>query len=693
MSPLRLLSRPRTWSLACLLSSLAAQDAPLRFLHMSDTHLPRAESERFVRELLDRTDGAIAFSIHTGDITEFGGRRRAWPDYLTLFRGTQLPHYDALGNHDQTWDGLADRLREAYGAAHYRFDAGGVTFFCMNSASHQDPRPSFGEGQLRWLERELDGLPRDRSIVLFQHHAPDCDEFATPYEVHRVFELLAGRDVLAFFVGHGHAARSGPAGAWRWVMGGTTFGRNQGHGECVVDGRAVRYVYDYQDPERESVVLMDTEGGAFAPFSLALDAERRDGSIALRLAADGPAPEFVEVRAFVDFAERAAASVDDASEALVVPIDGLVPGVHAVSVVAATADGRRHHRLHEFEVAAAEERGRLRAVWSVRLPEALQGPMAVGYGLLVCAGNLGTVRAFDLATGAPRWQHELQSPAPGGVVADGAGGFVVGTLDGDLVRLDRDGEPGWRHEVPDALAAAPFVADGVVVACDLGGVGHAFEVQGGDARWQQELAGYAIEKPPVRLDDRRALVGAWDTRVHAFDLADGEPAWSLRSRGARAKAARYYSPADCPPAVVDGRAFVADRKFELTVIDLDGSELPKAMSDVASVAVDAEAHAVYLRRTTGAVTCVDARTLDVRWHRDLPVGRTPTPVSAGSGMVFAIGEHDGVLYALDAADGTIVDRRRVNVGHYPFCPVLVADGVVATGGMDGWLRVFRASGS
>ena len=39
-----------------------------------------------------------------------------------------------------------------------------------------------------------------------------------------------------------------------------------------------------------------------------------------------------------------------------------------------------------------------------------------------------------------------------------------------------------------------------------------------DGSWDVAIANHVLE----HLDDRRALVGAWDTRGHAFDLADGE---------------------------------------------------------------------------------------------------------------------------------------------------------------------------
>ncbi|MCA8949971.1 MAG: PQQ-binding-like beta-propeller repeat protein, partial [Planctomycetes bacterium] len=527
--------------------------------------------------------------------------------------------------------------------------------------------------------------------ALFQHHPLGSDEFATPYETQRIYELLAGRDVLAFFVGHGHAARAGDAGAWRWLMGGSTFGGNQGHGSCEVDGRHVRYVYDYLDPQKQRRVLLDEVQPPFAPFGLALAVEGADASapidaLRLHVHVDGEgAPVLRELRAFVDFADVATASADADAMVLTVPVAGLLPGVHVVTVEVEREDGRVHHLLHEFEIAApARESGddarALRQIWSCRLLEAVQGPMAADGELLVVCGTAGTLSARDLATGAPRWQCALGGPAPGGAASDGAGGFFAGTLDGVLVHVDPDGEVDWRAGVGSAIAAVPFVHGDLVLAVDLDGRGHAFQRQSGRRRWQRPLAAYAIEKPPVLLDDRRALVGAWDTRVHAFALADGRESWSERGKGARAKAARYYSPADCPPVVQDGKTFVADRSFALMWTDLEGHELPGDMADVASVAGDPAAHRIYLRRSTGKVTCVDSRDLRVVWDRELPVGRTPTPVTAGGGWVFAIGERDGVLYVLDADSGEVVAQHRVNAGCYPFCPVLWRDGVAVVGG-------------
>ena len=57
--------------------------------------------------------------------------------------------------------------------------------------------------------------------------------------------------------------------------------------------------------------------------------------------------------------------------------------------------------------------------------------------------------------------------------------------------------------------------------------------------------------------------------------------------------------------------------------------------------------------------------------------------------MFAIGERDGVLSVLDAATGERIDRRRVNAGCYPFCPVAWGQGFAVVGGMDGRVVALR----
>ncbi|MGV3719583.1 MAG: metallophosphoesterase family protein, partial [Actinomycetota bacterium] len=120
-----------------------------------------------------------AFAIATGDLTEFGGLNGWWDQYLQLWQGAPFPVYHESGNHDSTWACQRYRIRELHGGAYYSFNQNGCHFIGWDSATPQDPRPSFGEEGIRWLREDLKRLDPKTPIFLFCHHPIDSSEFAS----------------------------------------------------------------------------------------------------------------------------------------------------------------------------------------------------------------------------------------------------------------------------------------------------------------------------------------------------------------------------------------------------------------------------------------------------------------------------------------------------------------------------------
>jgi 3',5'-cyclic AMP phosphodiesterase CpdA len=213
--------------------------APVRFAHISDTHIkPEGidRSQRFADVLAEIQAGDYDFVIHTGDLMD---EPSAWAAraFKAICSPVQIPIYVVPGNHDvynppmgdveaPWWAKLeVNSCLEAqyegwFGAAWYSVSCRGVHLVGMNSLILNSGLPEEAE-QWAWLEetlKELGGL--DEKVVLFTHlplfiNEPDerldVHDFANRYLViappgrERLLGLVRQHRVTAVFSGHIHA--------------------------------------------------------------------------------------------------------------------------------------------------------------------------------------------------------------------------------------------------------------------------------------------------------------------------------------------------------------------------------------------------------------------------------------------------------------------------------------------------------
>ncbi|SDX97054.1 PQQ-like beta-propeller repeat protein [Citreimonas salinaria] len=266
------------------------------------------------------------------------------------------------------------------------------------------------------------------------------------------------------------------------------------------------------------------------------------------------------------------------------------------------------------------------------------GGLAFADGTLYASTGFGTLTALDAATGARRWQQDLDNTATGAPsVADGLVYVTSGDRTGWAVETGT-GRVRWQmDEVGDvnnvAGAPAPALGDDVVVfAFGDGGLRAAFR-QGGLRRWSADLLGRRNGVARATVDDvtgdpliagDTVYAGNHSGRLVAFNLFDGERLWTLREG-----ALGPVWPAG------DSVFFVSDR-----------NELIRA----------------------------DASTGAILWQRELPgykVVRDPSrrresayvnhgPVLAGGRLMVA--GSDGVLRAFDPVSGALVGRTAIPDG-------------------------------
>jgi len=139
-------------------------------------------------------------------------------------------------------------------------------------------------------------------------------------------------------------------------------------------------------------------------------------------------------------------------------------------------------------------------------------------GVVYCGSSDGGVYALDAATGERLWRHDARAPVFSGIGLHGHDTLMFGTMDGSVVLLDRR----TRTET-----------------------------------LRVKTGGGVVTTPVVAAD--KLIVGSRDYLLHAFNLADGSPAW---------KFSYWFSWIESTPALVDGLVYVGASDYSrVTVLD------------------------------------------------------------------------------------------------------------------------------
>lgn len=207
-----------------------------------------------------------------------------------------------------------------------------------------------------------------------------------------------------------------------------------------------------------------------------------------------------------------------------------------------------------------------------------------------------------------------------------AGTLFIGSSDGTLAALDAaTGAPRWRFQAGGAIASTPAVDDHAVYVASREGLLRALDVRTGRERWRHHFDAalgpddywdYFLSSPV--LVDGTLYIGSGDGHVLALAAADGRVKWRT-AVGARV------------------RSTIATQAGTLVFGTMDGHVRALRARDGAalwSFATDGAAHkfADQGNDTTSVVA-------------------SPTIAGSGPDAVVAVGGRDGMLYALDLADG------------------------------------------
>ena len=155
--------------------------------------------------------------VHLKDVVAIG---RA----VALIAQIGIPWYNVPGNHELNFEANSDEysletFKKFFGPPYYAFEYADALFVVLDNIDYQgngeaDPGDVRGNGgyeariskrQLRWLEKELEYVDKDR-LVFVATHAPLGSEVTSSATDNRrgLFQLLSGRPNLYSVAGHTH---------------------------------------------------------------------------------------------------------------------------------------------------------------------------------------------------------------------------------------------------------------------------------------------------------------------------------------------------------------------------------------------------------------------------------------------------------------------------------------------------------
>ncbi|MGB9619803.1 MAG: PQQ-binding-like beta-propeller repeat protein, partial [Armatimonadota bacterium] len=247
----------------------------------------------------------------------------------------------------------------------------------------------------------------------------------------------------------------------------------------------------------------------------------------------------------------------------------------------------------------------------------------------------------------------------------------------------------WEFAAGDAVYSSPVLADGrIAFGCNNGKL-YVLDPDSGAQVAVNEDATYTIESKPFAVGNR-VYYGAWDQYVRCVNASDGSLVWKQLGEGSRIeKAARYFSLADAGPVVAEGKVFIADRDYMLTIIDAENGERIDAKKGVAATGLSEDGRFVYLRKTDGNLEKIDTAG-NVIWSTPCKMGYVPAAPMEKDGVVY-VASGLGLVSAVSAQDGKILWQYQASPQLFVMSSV-ISDGKLAyVTSFDGMLTAIRCN--
>ena len=305
--------------------------------------------------------------------------------------------------------------------------------------------------------------------------------------------------------------------------------------------------------------------------------------------------------------------------------------------------------------------GRVKETWMTPIGNAIYSSPVLCDGRVYVGDDLGLLNCLDAADGRLLWRFAAKNRIIGTpAAADGT--VVFGSADGNIYGIDaKKGKLRWKVETSEAVLGAVTIDGGVAYVGCSDRTFRAIDVRTGREVWTFTGTNGYVETRPL-VYDGKVIFGAWDDRLYALDRSDGRLLWSW-SDGRRGM---HYSPAAVWPVATAGRIFIAAPDRVLSAIDAStGRTLWRTAESTVreTVGLSEDSSKVYSKTMRDSVVCFSTRgdRSEKLWASYVGFGYeiAPSMPQEKDGVVFG-STMNGEVYALDASDGSVLWRHKVD---------------------------------
>lgn len=299
-------------------------------------------------------------------------------------------------------------------------------------------------------------------------------------------------------------------------------------------------------------------------------------------------------------------------------------------------------------------------------------PDATG-GSVFMAGLQG-IAAFNPQDGRRLMEVRSDKPLAGGIGA--ANGVVAaGSLKGDLFAWDVSGKAKWQVRVSSEVVAQPAIAEGVVVVRTVDGRITGLNAEDGKQRWQFSRSQPALilrSYAGVTIADGVVYAGLAAGRLVALSLADGRVLWeSLVAQPKGATELERIADVTSLPVVDKGQVCAVAYQGRVACFAVSNGSLlwARDISSYAGLAIDD--NQVYVTDDVGTVQAFERSGGRNLWKSSDLYGRRVSGPAALGGDYIAVGDFEGYVHVLAAADGRLVARQRADRSPIVVAPRLI----------------------
>jgi outer membrane assembly lipoprotein YfgL len=297
-------------------------------------------------------------------------------------------------------------------------------------------------------------------------------------------------------------------------------------------------------------------------------------------------------------------------------------------------------------------------------------------GRVAVADSKGVVTVLDAKTGRDIWRVKLDQPIAAGVGSDGQQVAVV-TRENQLVAM-QDGKVQWRQTLPAQSFTAPLVAGARVFVLTAERAVIAFDGATGRKLWTQQRPGepLVLKQAGVLLAFKDTLVAGLSGRLAGLDPNTGGIRWESAIATPRGtndieRLVDLVSPFDRVDDVICVRAF----QTSIGCVNADRGQAVWTRPSVGDQGVSGNADLLIAPLSNGVVQAWNRANGERLWETDrLKYRILNAPLVTPRGVL--VSDNAGWLYVLSLADGSLLNRLKLDGVEFAASPVFTGDSYV-----------------